>query len=140
MTFTDVLEHLAWPHKALEMVAPLLTPRGRVLASIPNIRCWVEFRKLVLGGDFPTEDAGIFDRTHLRFFTKKSIPRLFDQASFDIERIEGINEHYSRFLRIANLVSRGRLDDARFLQFAVLARPRKSAQDRTHRDPALTIS
>ncbi|MBZ0212850.1 MAG: methyltransferase domain-containing protein [Nitrospirae bacterium] len=123
VTFTDVLEHLAWPQRALELARPLLTPKGCVLASIPNIRCWVEFRKLVLGGDFPTEDAGIFDRTHLRFFTKKSIPRLLGEAGFQIERIAGINERYSRFLRLANLATRGRLDDARYLQFVVLARP-----------------
>lgn len=37
------------------------------------------------------EDIGIFDRTHLRFFTRSSIVRMFEDAGYSMQRIKGIN-------------------------------------------------
>jgi hypothetical protein len=43
------------------------------------------------GPDFPQHDEGILRRTHLRFFTRKSIVRLLESRGFAIQRIEGSN-------------------------------------------------
>lgn len=124
ITYTDVLEHLARPDLALEYSKPLLTPDGFVLASLPNIRYWEAFKRILLEGDFPQEDNGIFDRTHLRFFTEKSMRRLFEENGFEIVKMVGLNPTLSLKLRMVNLLSGGRYWDAQFLQFLILAKVR----------------
>jgi 2-polyprenyl-3-methyl-5-hydroxy-6-metoxy-1,4-benzoquinol methylase len=123
ITFNDALEHMAWPDEVLRSCKPLLAPEGAVLASIPNIRFWPAMMEIVKNADFPYADSGIFDRTHLRFFTKRSIPRLFDQAGYRIEALQGINLMEGWKLKALNAATRGRFDDCRYLQFGVLARP-----------------
>lgn len=121
VTFNDVLEHLAWPWDALKATRRLLAPGGRVLASLPNLRLWKPLMRIVKDGDFPYEPSHTFDRTHLRWFTQKSIPRLFTESGYRVLSLEGIEAQYSRSLRVVNLFTRNRFDDCRYLQFAVLA-------------------
>jgi len=71
----DVLEHLRAPERALGALADLLAPGGRLVASLPNIAHWTARREL-LRGRFPQADHGLFDRTHLRFFTRASAREL----------------------------------------------------------------
>lgn len=123
VTFTDVLEHLAWPEEALRAVAPKLAPGGVVIASLPNIRHWNALWEIVMDGEFRYREEGIFDRTHLRFFTKKSIPDLFDRAGYRIERLEGINPNPGRKFALLNTLFLNKFADGRFLQYVVVARP-----------------
>ena len=44
----------------------------------------------LLNGDFEYSDDGIINKKAIRFFTYKSIVRLFLQAGFSVEVIEGI--------------------------------------------------
>jgi 2-polyprenyl-3-methyl-5-hydroxy-6-metoxy-1,4-benzoquinol methylase len=69
--FNDVLEHLVDPNAVLIQVQGLLTKTGVVVASIPNIRHWPEFVEYTLRGNWNYVNAGVLDRSHLRFFTKK---------------------------------------------------------------------
>lgn len=71
------------------------------------------------------EPYGIRDKTHLRFFTRKSAPRLFDESGLKIIRMEGINEErYPSILRkIAFQVFRNYLDDTRHILYAIVAKP-----------------
>jgi 2-polyprenyl-3-methyl-5-hydroxy-6-metoxy-1,4-benzoquinol methylase len=85
ITFNDSLEHFPDP-------APP-TPNGVVVASIPNFRYFENIKHILLDMDFKYTEAGILDKTHLRFFTLKSIYRLFDQSGYSILSIEGINPH-----------------------------------------------
>ena len=124
MTCNDVLEHLVSPGALLQEARRVLTPKGRVLMSLPNIRYWDAFLRIARDADFPQEDSGIFDRTHLRFFTRKSIPRFLAENGYEIEWMKGINPTPSRKLRALNLVTANRFDDCRFLQFLILARPK----------------
>jgi len=83
--FGDVLEHLRDPWSALAAARELLAPRGRVIASIPNIAHWSARRELARGR-FEYADHGLFDVTHLRFFTRRSALALADRAGFQVER------------------------------------------------------
>jgi len=88
--FADLLEHLAQPEAALAHARRLLAPGGVVVASLPNVRHWSVVRQL-LEGDFRYEAAGILDRTHLRFFTKRSALRLLEGAGFAVDRCQGVH-------------------------------------------------
>jgi 2-polyprenyl-3-methyl-5-hydroxy-6-metoxy-1,4-benzoquinol methylase len=82
----DVLEHLADPVALLRKLAPRVTRDGIVLASIPNI-AHLAVRLQLLSGRFDYADRGPLDRTHLRFFTKKTVRTLFRDAGYMIEGI-----------------------------------------------------
>lgn len=99
----DVLEHLVDPWAVVSRLSPLLAPGGRLIVSVPNIRHWRFIRNLLLKGDFHYTDAGLLDRTHLRFFVRETAEALatcgglalhgsfdtrsYDQWSFDIRRL-----------------------------------------------------
>ena len=82
----DVLEHLVDPWTVVKRLSPLLAEDGRLIISIPNIRNWKFIRKLLMNGDFHYRDAGLLDRTHLRFFTRATMFELFQGAGFRIEQ------------------------------------------------------
>ena len=83
----DVIEHLADPWKAMRNMWELLVPQGLVIASIPNV---AHIRNVfnILRGFWSYQELGLLDRTHLRFFTKKEIIKLFEEAGFSIEDIK----------------------------------------------------
>jgi SAM-dependent methyltransferase len=72
----DILEHLADPWAMVKRLSPLLAPGGRLIISVPNIRNWKFLWRLAAHGDFHYADAGILDRTHLRFFVKATAVEL----------------------------------------------------------------
>jgi len=122
IVFNDVLEHMVDPWSALRATAPYLSPTGRVVASIPNVRHVKVVANLALRGDWTYTDMGVLDRTHLRFFTAATIRTLFSDTGFTIERMAGINPvgHLrSRAWRFLPLV----LGELAFTEFAVTARP-----------------
>jgi 2-polyprenyl-3-methyl-5-hydroxy-6-metoxy-1,4-benzoquinol methylase len=127
ITFNDVLEHTVEPEKVLRAAAPLLTESGVVLVSLPNLRFWNDFKRLAWNGEFEYVDKGVLDSTHLRFYTKKSIPSFFARAGFRILRMEGLNPTPSRSLKIVNLLTFNRFEDCRYLQFGMIARPLDAA-------------
>ncbi len=126
--FNDVLEHLVNPFEALTLCQKYLSEKGVVVASIPNIRFFDAMHHILVKKDFHYTGAGIFDKTHVRFFTKKSIERMFSEAGYTIQTIEGINSinvinpKGSKNFNILNTVSFGALADMEFQQFAVVAR------------------
>lgn len=83
ITFGDVLEHLRNPVEVLCQVKPLLIPSGCIVASIPNVAHRSVLYALLLG-EFPYSDDGLLDRTHLRFFTRRTIETMFREAGFRI--------------------------------------------------------
>ncbi len=121
--FFDILEHLIDPYSLLENIKPKLTDNGVVIASIPNIRYYRAFKKFVISGNWDYTDQGIMDRTHLRFFTKKSILKMFDGLDYDIKLIKGIHPTSSRTYSIMNLLFCGALSDLRYKHYVVVASP-----------------
>jgi 2-polyprenyl-3-methyl-5-hydroxy-6-metoxy-1,4-benzoquinol methylase len=77
----DVLEHLVDPRLVLSRLRPLLSPGGSVVASIPNV-AHGSVRLHLLDGRFDYTDVGLLDHTHLRFFTRSTMERLFEDAGF----------------------------------------------------------
>jgi 2-polyprenyl-3-methyl-5-hydroxy-6-metoxy-1,4-benzoquinol methylase len=80
ITFNDVLEHTKDPWRILSSFRKFLNPEGSVIISIPNIRHWSVLYGLIIEGDWLYKDSGIMDKTHLRFFTKKSLLRLINSS------------------------------------------------------------
>lgn len=79
----DVLEHLRDPWAALRFLASLLGPGGRVVVSVPNIGHWTA-RRALLRGRFRYAEHGLFDQTHLRFFTRASARELVETAGLAV--------------------------------------------------------
>lgn len=121
--FNDVLEHLVDPYAALVRTKELLQTQGVVVASIPNIRHWPEFVDYTWRGNWNYRDDGVLDRTHLRFFTKKSIAITIKNCGYKLITLEGINPYRSRGQKIASLLSMGRLHDTLHKQYAVVIKP-----------------
>lgn len=87
----DVLEHLRRPQDLLEQLRPHLAPGGLILASLPNSGN-LYFRLQILLGNFPEDEKGLFDRTHLHFWMLANWRGLFDRSgySFEIAEVTGI--------------------------------------------------
>ncbi|HEY2482181.1 MAG TPA: class I SAM-dependent methyltransferase [Caulobacteraceae bacterium] len=75
----EVLEHLPDPEATLRRLARLVKPGGEVLASTPNISHWRIVAGLI-AGRFDYQAEGVMDRTHLKWFTPRSLKRAFEQA------------------------------------------------------------
>jgi methionine biosynthesis protein MetW len=82
IVFADVLEHFVHPEEVLSQARALLAPGGRVVISIPNV-AHLSVRLQLLVGSFTYTDRGILDRTHLHFYTKKSLKKMITDAELD---------------------------------------------------------
>lgn len=81
----DILEHLPDPEVALDVLRPLLKDDGLFLLSVPNVAN-VTVRASLLFGRFEYADRGILDRTHLRFFTRRTARLLLEAHGFAVLR------------------------------------------------------
>ena len=130
IVFNDVLEHMPDPASSLALARALLRSGGCVVASIPNVRHFPTLWKLVIRGEWEDKEFGILDKTHLRFFTRLSIMRLFQEAGFTIQRIDGISPFHSlepddhslwrQYCLFSWLPIPG-IRDMRYQQFAIVA-------------------
>ena len=83
----DVIEHLKDPVALLARLRPLLRDSGLLLISTPNVANW-SMRLRLLGGRWDYSDRGLLDRTHLRFFTRKSLVSTIRQAGYRIADLD----------------------------------------------------
>lgn len=83
----DVLEHLRDPWSVLIQLKNKLKFGGKVVASIPNIQHWTVVKNLI-EGKWRYEPAGLLDKTHIRFFTRRSVYELFWNAALKITDIK----------------------------------------------------
>lgn len=127
IVFNDVLEHMTDPWSALKMSKKLLNIKQNsvVIASIPNFRFIGNLFEILIKKDFKYKDAGILDKTHYRFFTNKSIVRLFTNEGFEITKIVGISNTKHILFKILNLLTFKIFDDMKSRQFAVVAKSNK---------------
>jgi 2-polyprenyl-3-methyl-5-hydroxy-6-metoxy-1,4-benzoquinol methylase len=121
----DVLEHLTDPYTVLEKFKSKLTSTGVVVSSIPNIRFFRTFFDFVFRKNWDYTDNGIMDKTHYRFFTVKSIRKMYENLGYEIVRHEGINASRSIRPLLWNIVMLNSFWDIKFRQFATVARPKR---------------
>ncbi len=81
--FADVLEHLARPEETLHRMKRFLAPGGVIIASLPNVANF-RVRLGLLFGRFEYTEIWILDRTHLRFFTRKTARELFERTGYKV--------------------------------------------------------
>jgi 2-polyprenyl-3-methyl-5-hydroxy-6-metoxy-1,4-benzoquinol methylase len=83
----DVLEHMATPEMALKKLEGLQSSGCKFIISVPNIaNFWVRLNLLM--GRFDYADRGIMDRTHLRFFTRKTLRDMVQGTGLEILSIQ----------------------------------------------------
>lgn len=76
----DILEHLPDPASFLSAVVRRLSPEGKVIVSVPNVRHARVVGRLLLANEWRYTGEGVCDETHLRFFTSKSAERMLVDA------------------------------------------------------------
>lgn len=124
--FFDILEHLVNPYELLLLVKKKLTKKGVIVTSIPNIRFYRTFKDFVLRGEWDYQNKGVLDKTHLRFFTCKSILKMFDDLDFEIVMFEGIHATRSRNLKIINFFTFNFFADTKYLHYLSIVKPKKA--------------
>jgi 2-polyprenyl-3-methyl-5-hydroxy-6-metoxy-1,4-benzoquinol methylase len=82
----DVLEHLARPEDLLVRIHGWLRDGGTLLVSLPNVAN-VTVRAALAFGRFTYADRGILDRTHLRFYTRRTAVALLEGAGFAVRDV-----------------------------------------------------
>lgn len=84
----DILEHLVDPWQSLSRAVTLLEPGSTAVVSLPNVTYWRALWRVIRSGRWPLEDQGIFDRTHLRWFTHDDALNLLRQAGLTVASVE----------------------------------------------------
>lgn len=125
--FNDVLEHLVDPYTVLRDIRSKLSSNGVIISSIPNVRYHNTFMKVLFNKDWKYEDYGVMDRTHLRFFTSKSILRMYREAGYDVQLHEGINRSKSVRPYLYNVPVLFSHLDIRYPQYATVAASSKKS-------------
>jgi 2-polyprenyl-3-methyl-5-hydroxy-6-metoxy-1,4-benzoquinol methylase len=122
----DVLEHLVDPWSVLARAAALLEPGGVAVVSLPNVRFWETFWQLGWKGEWPRREMGIYDRTHLRFFTAGDACGMLEQAGLQWTEITRIYRFSSTWEtprdRYAKLFAKTPLRPFFVFQHVILAR------------------
>jgi 2-polyprenyl-3-methyl-5-hydroxy-6-metoxy-1,4-benzoquinol methylase len=126
----DVLEHLVDPWGVLARLQRLCAPGAWLLCSVPNAQYFPVSLGL-LRGRFDYRDAGVLDRTHLRFFTRRTAKALVEGAGFAVAAMPAVYPFKSGALRaVARALDRLSLGALRGLltgQVHVVARARALA-------------
>lgn len=117
--FNDVIEHFSDPWLALINTKEILSKNGVIVSSIPNFRYIGNLTEIITSADFKyKEEGGILDKTHLRFFTAKSILRFFDECGYTLIKQEGIRPCQSWKEKLLIFLSFGYFSDMRYKQYA----------------------
>jgi 2-polyprenyl-3-methyl-5-hydroxy-6-metoxy-1,4-benzoquinol methylase len=81
----DVLEHTVDPVNVLEQLRATATDDAIFIISLPNV-AHIAARLLLLAGRFPQMERGIFDRTHLHFYTRATAEAMLRAAGLEVVR------------------------------------------------------
>jgi SAM-dependent methyltransferase len=87
----DVIEHMTDHDLFFSKIKSKMSINGRILGSVPNVRYVGNIIEIVIKKDWKYENSGFFDRTHFRFFTKKSLERTFNEHNYIIENFKPLN-------------------------------------------------
>ena len=119
----DIIEHLESPENLIKEIRVKMKPDSWIVCSIPNFRVLGNLLHVLFLKDFEYCEWGIRDKTHLRFYTRKSIIRFFRENGCNVEIIKGINPIKTVMtsipLGLLQIMGHG---DIRFHQFGVTAK------------------
>jgi 2-polyprenyl-3-methyl-5-hydroxy-6-metoxy-1,4-benzoquinol methylase len=114
----DVLEHMVDPWPCVEALRTRLALGGKLIISVPNVRCLKVLVPLGFQGRWSYRMDGILDRTHLRFFTRESALALATGSGLRVEACLAHRPNYSRMLKL-HRQSLGLLGDFTARQFLI---------------------
>ncbi len=120
----DVLEHLVDPWAMVHRLHAALKPGGVLIGSIPNIRHYSVSLPLLLAGRWELADDGLLDRTHLRFFVRRTAISLMTCSGLVLEAVDA-RVGGPRPVRILRRLALGLLDG--LTDFRYLIRVRRPA-------------
>jgi len=80
---SDVLEHIYNPWKILNQIKNKLTTNGIILISVPNLQN-LNYLDAVNTGEFNYKSSGLFDETHIRFFSIKTLKYYLEELGFRV--------------------------------------------------------
>jgi SAM-dependent methyltransferase len=123
----DVLEHLLDPSSVIKQLHTLLKPGGILICSIPNVRHFSVSIPLLFLGQWNYSDHGILDKTHLRFFTRKSAIDLVASSGLIVNKISSTGLKKLSKAGFINLITVGIFK--RLFEFQYLIRAVKASHD-----------
>ena len=115
--FLDVLEHLSDPWTVVKRCHEMLNPGGVLIASIPNMRHYSLVLPLVFKGRFDLADAGIRDRTHLRWFPRHAAIDLMTSSGLALDHVEG--KYYGKRNKLRDALTLGMMKNFIYLQYFI---------------------
>ncbi|MEX0774930.1 MAG: class I SAM-dependent methyltransferase [Phycisphaeraceae bacterium] len=118
LILADVMEHIPQAWDALACFARMVRPGGWVVISVPHMRNFSVLWHLILRGDWPEHDLGVFDRTHTQVTTRRRLERWCRAAGLVPEQWQWQYDAWTyaqyRRLRIVNALT-GRLLNSWFM-------------------------
>jgi len=118
----DVLEHLINPYEIVKKMKHFLKDDGVIIASLPNMRQIHMMIQIYLKGDFRYQEAGILDKTHLRFFCKKNMIELFESRGLQVERIVSNSNLIGKTTKLLNKLTFNIFDEFLAAQYYLVVR------------------
>ena len=91
----DLIEHLVNPLDVLQTISKLISNETKVIIDVPNV-AFGAVRLALLKGNWDYVDSGLLEKTHLRFFTKKTLLQLFEKTDLHPEQIINLRHKYTK--------------------------------------------
>lgn len=86
VVFADILEHTIEPKQIMKkIIEHCASDKAEIIVSVPNVQHITVIKNLLIGV-WPQNTRGIFDSTHLRWFTLRTIEDLAMHINFDIDK------------------------------------------------------
>lgn len=136
----DVIEHMPDHARFLRDIQHHIAPGGMLVGSVPNVRYYENLFQFLLEKDWHYRDHGILDRTHMAFFTEKSLRHTLERSGFKVVAMRGINSVrwpggsgrsrlYAAAAHGLSALSFGYFSDVLHLQFGFQAIPERAAME-----------
>jgi 2-polyprenyl-3-methyl-5-hydroxy-6-metoxy-1,4-benzoquinol methylase len=119
--FADILEHLVHPEDLLHRFRPMLHHGGCIVCSIPNVRHYSAILRLLMRG-WMYEEYGVFDKTHLRFFSLRGMQEMIQEAGYTIDLVRP-RVVASRKARVLTAPIRRHVEEFLAFQYLIRAMP-----------------
>lgn len=86
VVLADVIEHIPDPLEFLTELTHKLPVSTRLVISVPNV-AFGAIRLALLNGNFDYVDSGLLEKSHLRFFTLKTLQALVSELGLYVETL-----------------------------------------------------